>query len=132
MAEAQGPHQQARHDLVANAEQRGTLEHAVAERDRGGEGNRVAAEQRQLHAGIALRHAVAHGGHAACDLRGGTRLARPHLHLLGVAIVRRMCREHVVIGGDDADVHRLAAGQGRAVLLGAGISVQRKHCQCAM
>src|SRR3546814_7566300 len=44
----------------------------------------IAAEQRQFHARIALRHAVAHRRHAAGDLRRDPRLARPHFHLLGI------------------------------------------------
>ena len=39
-------------------------------------GDHVAREQRQLHAGLALRDAVAHGGHAARDLRHAAGLAR--------------------------------------------------------
>jgi hypothetical protein len=54
VAEAQRADQQARHDLVADAEQGGGLEHAVAQRNRGRERDRVAAEQRQVHAGLAL------------------------------------------------------------------------------
>ena len=60
MAEAQRADQQPGHDLVADAEQRDAVEHAVAERDRGRQRDRVAAEQRQLHARLALGHAVAH------------------------------------------------------------------------
>ena len=71
MAEAQRADQQAGHDLVADAEQGGCLEHAVAEGDGGGQRDRVAAQQRQFHAALPLGHAVAHGRHAAllgiCD-----------------------------------------------------------------
>ena len=42
----------------------------------GGQRDHVAAEQRQLHARAALRDAVAHGRHAAGDLRGGAGDAR--------------------------------------------------------
>ena len=45
------------------------VEHVVAERDGGRHGDHVAAEQRQLHAGLALGDAVAHGRHAAGELR---------------------------------------------------------------
>src|SRR3546814_13903833 len=70
MAEAQRADQQAGDDLVADAQQQRTLEHRMAERDGGALGDRVAAEQRQVHARLPLRHAVAHRGNAARDLRG--------------------------------------------------------------
>ena len=94
------------------------LEHAVAERDRRAHGDHVAAEQRQVHAGLALRHAVAHRRHAAGDLRGRPDLARENLHLLGVAAIGRVRRQHVVVSGDDADVG--AAKVADRVLVGAG------------
>ncbi len=92
------------HDLVADAEQSRGVEHAVAERDRGRQRDHVAAEQRQVHARLALGDAVAHRRSAARDLRGRADLAREDLHLLRVAAVGLMRREHVVVGGDDADV----------------------------
>ena len=123
MPETQRAHQQPRHDLVADAEQGRALEHAVAERDRRRQRDRVAAEQRQLHAGISLRHAVAHRRHAARDLRRRADRARPQLHLLGVAIVRRVRRQHVVVRRDDRDVHRAAIAQDVAILGGSGIGM---------
>jgi molybdopterin-guanine dinucleotide biosynthesis protein len=63
-----------------------------------------------------LSYAVAHRRRAARHLAGGADLARPQLHLLGVAIVRLMRRQHVVVGGDDADVHRPAGADRRLVL----------------
>ena len=104
MAEAQRADQQAGHDLVADAEQRRRVEHAVAERDRRAHRDHVAAEQRQVHARLALGHAVAHRRNSARDLRGRADLARENLHLLGVAAVGLMRRQHVVVGGDDADI----------------------------
>ena len=50
MAKAQRPHQQPRHDLVADTEQRDALEHRMAERHGGRQRDGVAAEQRQFHA----------------------------------------------------------------------------------
>ena len=76
MAELQRADQQARHDLVADAQAQHGVEHVVRQRDGGRQRDHVAAEQRQLHAGLALRHAVAHRRHAARELRDGTRLAR--------------------------------------------------------
>ena len=104
MAEAQCADQQPGHDLVANAEQRRGIEHAMTQGDRGTHRDHVAAEQRQVHARLALRHAVAHRRHPARNLRGRSGLAGENLDLLGIAPVRLMRRQHVVIGGDDADV----------------------------
>ena len=48
------------------------VERLVAQRHDRRQRDDVAAEQRQLHARAALRDAVAHGRHAARNLRGGT------------------------------------------------------------
>ena len=120
MTEAQGADQQAGHDLVADAEQRRGLEHAVAEGDGGRKRDGVAAEQRELHAALALGHAVAHRRHPARDLRRRPDLAREQLDLLGVAAIGLMRREHVVVGGDDADIHRPAVADRELVLAGSG------------
>jgi hypothetical protein len=74
VAEAQRADQQARHDLVAHAQAQRRVEHVVRQRHRGGHGDHVAREQRQLHAGAALGHAVAHRRHAAGDLRAAPAL----------------------------------------------------------
>ncbi len=123
MPEAQCADQQARDDLVANAEQRRRIEHAVAERDRRAHGDHVAAEQRQVHAGLTLRHAIAHRRDAARDLRRRADLAREDLHLLGVAAVGLMRRKHVVVGGDDADVRTAEMADRLFVLAGRGEAV---------
>ena len=120
MPEAQRADQQSGHDLVADAEQRSTLKHAVAEGDRGRQRNGVTAEQRQLHAGLALRDAIAHGWHAAGDLRCGAALAREQPHLVRIASIGLMRGQHVVVGGDDADIHRRPATDGALVLAGGG------------
>ena len=124
MAEAQRADQQPGDDLVADAEHGDGFEHAVAERDRGRQRDGVAAEQRQLHPRLALGHAVAHRRDAARDLRGGADLAREDLHLLGIAAVGLMRREHVVVGGDDADVRRAHAADRGLVLPRRGKAVR--------
>ncbi len=111
MAEGQGADHEARHDLVADAEVDGGIEGLVGERDRGRQRDDLAAEQRQLHAGLALGDAVAHGGHAARDLGGAPRLARRLPDHLGVGLVGLMRREHVVVSGDDGKVGAVAAAQ---------------------
>jgi hypothetical protein len=88
----------------------------VAERDGGRQGDRVAAEEGQFHARQALSNAVAHGRNAARDLGRGPDLAGEQFHLLGVAAIGRMRRQHVVIGGDDADIGRTRCADRRLVL----------------
>ncbi|MCY1441007.1 hypothetical protein D9M71_573040 [compost metagenome] len=68
MTEAQRADQQAGDDLVAHAQVQRGIEHVVRQRDGGAHGNHVAAGQRQLHARLALGHAIAHGRHAAGEL----------------------------------------------------------------
>jgi hypothetical protein len=125
MAEAQRADHQTRHDLVADAQQRHAVEHGVGQGDAGGQRNGVAAEERQLHALIALRHAVAHGGHAAGDLHGGADLAGVDLHGIGVAAIGLMRGEHVVIGRHDRQIGRLGEGHGLLVALGPGIGMRQ-------
>ena len=98
--------QQARHDLVAHAQHQRAVEHVVRQGDRGGHRDHVARIQAQLHARRALRDAVAHGRHAAGDLGRGAEPARLGLDQVRVVLQRRVGRQHVVVGGDDADVGR--------------------------
>ncbi len=104
MRERHSADDKARHDLVANAEHQGGVKGIVAEGDSGAHGDDVTRKQRQLHAGAALRHPIAHGGHATGDLRGGAELARHGADLFRVVVIGLMRRQHVVIGGDDADI----------------------------
>ena len=124
MAEAKRADQHARHDLIANPEQQRALEHRVAERHSRRQRDRVAAEQRQFHAHLALGHAVAHGGNAARDLGGRAHLARGDFDLLRIAGVGRVRGQHVVIGGDDADVRTGKAADSRLVLARARETVR--------
>ena len=124
MAEAKCADQQARHDLVANAEQSRGIEHAVAERDRGAHRDHVAAEQRQVHAGLALSHPIAHRWNTAGDLRRRTDLARENLHLLGVAAIGLMSREHVVVSGYNSDVRTGERADRALVLARSGEAVR--------
>ena len=115
--ERQRADQEARHDLVADAEHERGVEHVVREGDGGGHGDDVAAVERQLHARAALRDAVAHGGHAARELGGAARVPCGRLDLGREVVERLVGREHVVVAGHDRDVRR-----GRAlelVLVGA-------------
>ncbi len=104
MAEGQRCDRQARHDLVADAEIDRRVEHVVRQADRGRHGDHVAREQRQFHAGLALGDAVAHRRHAARHLRDAAGFARRLLDQLRKGLEGLMRRQHVVVGGDDAEV----------------------------
>ena len=82
--------QQTGHDLVAHAQHQRGVKHVVAQRHGGGHGNHVAREQAELHAGSALGHAVAHGGHAPGHLGCGAQLARLLFDDVGVVLQRRV------------------------------------------
>jgi hypothetical protein len=71
----------------------------------------LAGEQRQLHAALTLGHAIAHGGHAAGELRHGTRVPRRLFDQRGETLEGLMGAQHVVIGGDDGDVGFDVAGE---------------------
>ncbi len=126
MAEGKRRDQQARHDLVADAEIDRGVEHVVRHADGRGHGDGVAREQRQLHAGLALGDAVAHRRHAARHLGdaagGACRLADQ----LGIGLVGLVRREHVVVGGDDAEIGHHVALQRRLVLDAAGGEAMRE------
>ncbi|MCY1368134.1 hypothetical protein D9M69_551000 [compost metagenome] len=97
MAEAQRAHHQARHDLVADAEQQRAVEHVVGQRHGSGQRDHFAARQAQLHARLALGHAIAHGRRATGELTDGADFAQGFLDQFGEDFVRLVCREHVVI-----------------------------------
>ncbi len=115
VAEVQRADQEAGHDLVADAEQQGSVEHVVRERDRRAHGDRVAREQAQLHARAALGDAVAHRRHATGDLRRRTEPMRGVADHAWKALVGLVRRQHVVVGGDDADVRRLLGNDAQLV-----------------
>ena len=104
VTEGQGAHEQAGHDLVADAQHQARVEGVMGQGHARRHGDDVAAEQRQLHAWAALGHAVAHGGRAAGDLGRGADLAHRRAHDVGETLERLMGRQHVVIGRDDAQV----------------------------
>ena len=116
MAKVQRTDQQAGHDLVAHTEQQRAIEHVVRQRDGGGHGDRVAREQRQLHAGQALRHAVAHRRHAAGHLQRGAKARRFVAQQRRVGFVGLVRRQHVVVGADNADVRRALGHDTKALV----------------
>ncbi len=118
MAERQRADHQPRHDLVAHAQVQRRVEHLVRQRHGGGERNGVAREQRQLHAVLPLRHAIAHGRHAAGELGGAAGGQRGFLDPGREGLQRLVRRQHVVVRRDDADVgplQRLQADLGLAL-----------------
>ena len=125
MSETEHADQQARHDLVADTEQECAFEHRVTEPNRSGERDCIAAEQRELHAVLPLGDAIAHRRCAARNLRCRADLAGENLDLLGIAIIRRMRGEHVVISGDHSDINRLSTRDGLLVLARCGKSVRQ-------
>ncbi|MND97059.1 hypothetical protein D3C80_893690 [compost metagenome] len=104
MAEGQGPHEEARHDLVADPQHHGGVKGIVGQGHARRHGDGVAAEQAQLHARTPLRDAVAHGRGSARHLGRGADLAHRLADHLGKALERLMRRQHVVVGGDHAHV----------------------------
>ena len=115
-----------RHDFVADAEKDRGVEHIVRQGDRRRHSNDVAREKREFHAGAALRDAVAHGRHAACDLRDAARLVRRLFNEGGKTLIRLMRREHVVIGGDDGEIGGGTGTQGLLFAPGASGKTMRE------
>ena len=64
--------------------------------------------------------AIAHGRHAAGDLRDAARLARRLLDDRRKTLVRLVGRQHVVIGGHDGEIGDGAGAQIRFFMRGAG------------
>ena len=128
MAKLQSANQQPRHDLVAHAQHQGRIKHVVAERHRRGHGDHVTAEQAQFHARRSLRDTIAHGGHTPGHLGRGAQFAGFVFDQVRVVLQRRMGRQQIVVGVDDADVgrtrgHHFDFVQGRSaafVVLGHG------------
>ncbi|MNO75928.1 hypothetical protein D3C76_669910 [compost metagenome] len=114
--ETQRAHHQAGDDLVADAEHQRGVEHVVRQGHGGGHGDHFTAGDGQLHARLALGHAVAHGRHATGELADRADLAQGLLDLLGEVLVRLVRREHVVVGRDDGDVGRIHQPQALLVL----------------
>ena len=116
MTEAQRTDQQPRNDLVADAEQQRGVEQVVRQRHRRAHGDHLAAGDGQLHARLALGHAITHRRHAAGDLAHRADLAQRLAQALRVVLVGLVRREHVVVGGDDGDVGRIRQAQALLVL----------------
>ena len=83
MAEGQRADQQAGHDLVADAEHQRAVEHVVPERDGGAIATTSRLNSESSMPCATLRDAVAHGGHAARDLRDATGRSTAFLRIEG-------------------------------------------------
>lgn len=116
MTEAQRTDQQARHDLVADAEQQRGVEQVVRQRHRRAHGDHLAAGNGQLHARLALGNAITHRRHAAGHLTHRADLAQRLAQALRVVLVGLVGRKHVVVGGDDGHVGRIRQAQALLVL----------------
>ena len=92
----------------------------MRKRHRRGLRDHIAAEQAELHSGLALRDTIAHRGYATRYLRGATNSPQSTLNLLRVIGIRRVCRQHVVVGGNDADVGATHQLDDRFVVGGTG------------
>ena len=111
MAESRCRHDEARHDLVADAQIQGCVEAVVAHRHPGCQSDHVAAEQRKLHPRLALGDPVAHRRDSARDLHRDPRLCRRRPDQVGVAFEGLVGREHVVVGRHDPEVRHPCCGQ---------------------
>lgn len=118
MAEGERGDDEAGDDLVTDAEIDGGVKHIVRQADARCHGDGIARKQRKLHAGLALGHAVAHGGNRARYLRDAARFLRRITDDRREDFVRLVRRQHVVIGGDDAEIGNPVAG--KDVLVGGG------------
>ena len=102
MAERQRTDHQAGNNFVAHAHKQAAVKHLMRQTDGGTHGNHVAGKQRQFHAGITLRDAVAHGGCAAGDLCGRAVFLCFVFDLVREVFKRLVCGNHVIVGSDDA------------------------------
>ena len=102
----QSAYQQAGNNFVAHTQHQRAIEHIMAQRNGGGHGDGIAGEQAEFHAGVTLRNAVAHRRHAACHLGAGAMAAGLVFDQVGVMLQRRVRRQHVVEGVDDANMRR--------------------------
>ncbi|MCY1229706.1 hypothetical protein D9M72_420830 [compost metagenome] len=118
MAEGQRRNDETRYDLVADAEIDGGIEHVVRQADAGSHGDQVAREERELHARLPLGDAIAHGRHTAGNLCDAARFARRIADERRIGLERLVRREHVIIGGDDAEIGHAVARKRH--LLGGG------------
>ena len=110
--------QQTGNDLVAHAQQQSSIKHIVRKRNGRALRDGIAAEQAQFHARRTLGHTVAHGRHAASHLRGSAVAAGFVFQNVGVARIRRVGREHIVVRSDDSNVRPLFLHDAELVLSG--------------
>ncbi len=106
MTEGGRSHHQTGHDLVADAQEQRRVKGVMRQRNPCGECDHVAREQRKLHPGLTLGNSVAHRRNPAGHLRRGPHLARRSPDQFWVIFIRLMRRQHVVIGGHDANIGR--------------------------
>ena len=116
MAEGERRHGQSGNNFIAYAKIQRAVEHIVRQADGGRHGNHFAAQQRQLHAILALRHAVTHCRHATSHLPyriGGVQGFTDDIRIM---FIRLVSGQHIVIGGDNSDVVAQHALQRRFII----------------
>ena len=111
MSEGRRRHHKAGHNLVAHTQIEAGIKGVVAHRDARRQGDHIARKERQFHPRLALGHPVAHRRNPARHLRRGTDLTRGGADQLGVIFKRLMGRQHIIIGGHNADIGRAPCGK---------------------
>ena len=131
VAERQRSHRQAGDNFIADAEVERAVKHVVRQANRGGHGNHFAAEQRQLHPVLPLRHAIAHRRNAAGDLAYRVRGVQRFADNVRIALIGLVGGQHIVVGGNNGDVIAQHAFQrGFVIRLAGGKAVgQVTACQ---
>ena len=119
LAEGQGADQHTGGDLVAYAQQEDGVEELVGQGYRGGHGDDLAGQERELHPAAPLGHAVAHGRYASGHLCHAAGLSYCLAQDGGIGLERLVGGQDVVVGRDDGDVGRGRVRHEQLVLGGA-------------
>lgn len=104
MTEGESPNQQAGNDLIANAKEHCCIKHAMGQTNGSRHGNQVSREQGEVHCGLALRDTITHSRYAASDLCCCLHLPNNFPNDLRVVLIGLVRGEHVIVGGDDAQI----------------------------
>ncbi len=107
IAKAQSTHDQTGDDLIAYAQIHRRVEHVVRQANGRRHGDVVSTEQAQLHPRLTLSHAIAHGRGGAGYLGGAAHLTCRLFNDGRKTLVGLVRAEHIVIGGNDADMSRV-------------------------
>ena len=89
-------------------------------------GNHITRKQREFHARLALCDTIAHGRNAARHLRCAARGPRRRLDEIRKALIGLMRREHIVEGGDNADIGGITRAYHSFIVRPAGGKTMRE------